>query len=238
MWHNFGLAVPLIIAVTLFLLSAAILNCCTLGKNLPASTIGTSRRTVIIDAGHGGFDGGAVANDGTAEKDINLNIAYSVAGMLKTCGFDCIMTRTADSGTVNNPNDSIKKRKVSDLTNRLELINAYPGATFVSIHLNKFTTSSVSGAQVFYSKNNNLCEPLGESIQQSIVSILQPENKRVIKQGTKSTYLLYNAKIPAVIVECGFLSNKEELQLLKSESYQKQMAFAVFNGILNFYNER
>ena len=202
----------------------------TVGKN-------TNRPVIILDAGHGGFDGGAVAGDGTLEKDINLNMALNVNEMLKSCGYDVILTRDTDVGTESDPSASISKRKVSDLKNRLKLINSYESGIFVSIHLNKFTTSTANGAQVFYSKNNAKSSVLGQSIQNSIVELLQPENERVIKQGTKSTYLLYNAQIPSVIVECGFLSNAAELKKLKNENYQKEMSFAIFCGILNYINK-
>lgn len=190
--------------------------------------------TVIIDAGHGGFDGGAVAHDGTSEKDINLNIASTVGKMLEFNGINVIMTRTDDTGTEDDRSSTISRRKVSDMKNRLSIINNTPNSVFVSIHLNKYTASSANGAQVFYSKNNSDSSNLGDCIQKSVVKQLQNDNKRVIKQATKSTYLLYNAKVPAVIVECGFLSNAEELRKLKTDEYQKQMAFSIYNGILDY----
>ena len=110
-----------------------------------------------------------------------------------------------------------------------------PDAIFVSIHLNKFTTSAARGAQVFYSDNFKSSEVLAEGIRQSIVSLIEPENNRSIKKGTSSTYLLYNAKVPAVLVECGFLSNKQDLENLKNDDFQSKIAFAINEGILNFY---
>lgn len=202
----------------------------------PVSAEYRSTPLIIIDAGHGGFDGGAVASDGTVEKDINLSISNNLCSMLRTCGYEVIMTRTTDTGTEDDINAVITKRKVSDLQNRLELINSYENAIFVSVHLNKFTTSTANGAQVFYSKNHSNSSALGLSIQESVVKLLQPDNTRVIKQATSSTYLLHNAKIPAVIVECGFLSNKSELQKLKDENYQKQMSYAIYCGIINYLN--
>lgn len=190
---------------------------------------------IIVDAGHGGFDGGAVASDGTSEKDINLKIALQVGEMLSINGFEVIYTRIEDTGTEDNIDASISKRKVSDLNNRLALMSKHSDSVFVSIHLNKFTTSSASGAQVFYSKSFDDAKDLSVSIQNSIVSLIQPENTRVVKKGTSSTFLLDKAKVPAVIVECGFLSNAAELQLLKTEEYQKQMAFAIFCGIVNYF---
>lgn len=191
---------------------------------------------VILDAGHGGFDGGAVASDGTVEKDINLNITLTVAELLKQSGFEVILTRENDVSTDDVESDTISVKKKSDLKNRLELMDDYSDAVFVSIHLNKFTTSAANGSQVFYSKNEQ-SYVLGDCIQKSIVARLQPENTRVNKQATSSTYLLYHATIPAVLVECGFLSNKTELEKLKNEDYQKQMAFCIYCGIVEYFRE-
>lgn len=193
------------------------------------------RLKIILDAGHGGFDGGAQAVDGTVEKDINLEIAKQLKEILTFCDFDVIMTRTVDIGTEDDASQSIKDRKVSDMQNRLELTVKHPDSIFVSIHLNKFTTSSANGAQVFYSKNNQDSIVLANAIQSSISKRLQPNNERVVKQGTSSTYLLYKTKIPAVIVECGFLSNAQELELLKNKEYQRKMAFAIFCGICEYH---
>ena len=191
--------------------------------------------TIIVDAGHGGFDGGAVADDGTIEKNINLSIALFLGEMLEINGYNVVYTRTEDVGTDDYDNTAIRNRKVSDLNNRLKLTQLYDDGVFVSIHLNKFTSSSAMGAQVFYSPSFDEAKLLGEYIQTSIVSIIQPSNNRVIKKGTKDTFLLYNAVIPSVIVECGFISNNEELALLKNTTYQKQMSFAVFCGINNYF---
>lgn len=186
---------------------------------------------IIIDAGHGGADGGAEALDGTIEKDLNLSIALKLASLMKLGGYKVIMTRTEDTSTDNSPGGFNKK---GDLNNRLKLMEENPSAIFVSIHLNKFTTSAASGAQVFYSPKSDCSKELGQSIQKSIVNMLQPENNRVIKMGTNSTYILKNATVPAVIVECGFISNKAELTLLKNEDYQRKMAFSIMAGIMEF----
>ena len=190
------------------------------------------RQTVIIDAGHGGEDGGAVASDGTVEMDINLKIALQTAKFLKLYGFEVIMTRDSDVST--STGDSFIKRE--DLENRLNLMKQNPESVFVSIHLNKFTTSAARGSQVFYSKVDK-SKTLGDLIQQSIISKLQPDNKRVNKQANSSTYLLYNATVPAVLVECGFLSNEAELSRLKDNTYQRQLAFCISDGILKYFKE-
>lgn len=157
--------------------------------------------------------------------------------MLSSAGYDVILTRETDTATDTKPDSEIASRKKSDLKNRLELMNSYPDAVFVSIHLNKFTTSAARGSQVFYSPKAENSKELSDCIQSSIIGLLQPENTRVNKQATSSTYLLYNAKITAVLVECGFLSNKAELELLKQTDYQKKMAFCIFCGINDFFSK-
>jgi N-acetylmuramoyl-L-alanine amidase len=136
---------------------------------------------------------------------------------------------------VENPKQS---RKKSDLKNRLELMKNNPDGLFISIHLNKFTTSAARGSQVFYSSNDTFSKDLGEYIQFSIKNLIQPENTRVNKKATSSTFLLHHATIPAVLVECGFLSNNAELALLKQEDYQKKMAFAILCGINEFFSNK
>ncbi len=191
----------------------------------------------MANASHGGFDGGAVAVDGTVEKHINLNISLTIAKLLKQNGFRVIMTRENDVSTEDTESDKIAHKKKSDLQNRLGLMKDYPDAVFVSIHLNKFTTSSAFGSQVFYSKEGESKE-LGDNIQKSIIRLIQPENTRVNKLATSSTYLLHNATIPAVLVECGFLSNAQELEKLKRTDYQNKMAFSIYCGIVEYFKEK
>lgn len=201
----------------------------------PVSATPVLQSRIIIDPGHGGFDGGAGAADGTLEKDVNLEISLKLRDILKVSGFDAVMTRTDDTGTEDDSNESISVRKRSDLKNRLKLMSENGDAIYVSIHLNKFTTSAASGTQVFYTPNFDSARLLGECIQKSVVENLQPENRRVIKRGTDSTYLLKNAKIPAVIVECGFLSNDRDLENLKDPAYQSKLALCIAAGIMEYY---
>ncbi len=200
-------------------------------------TAADTTKTIIIDAGHGGFDGGASAADGTVEKDINLCISQKVSSLLRFYGCNVIMTRNSDTGTEDDESAAIVKRKKSDLSNRLQLMKDNSDAIYVSIHLNKFTTSAANGAQVFYTKNYAEAYDLANCVQSSIKTLIQPENTRVVKQGTNSTYLLKNAAVPAIIVECGFLSNNAELEKLKNDDYQSQMAFAIVSGIMEFYKD-
>ena len=189
------------------------------------------KSVVLANSAHGGMDGGAQGVDGTSEKDLNLSIALKLSRLLKLSGYEVILTRKEDVSTDDSPSGFNKK---GDLQNRIELMNRNKNAIFVSIHLNKFTTCAARGAQVFYSQNAECSKELGQSIQDSLRELLQPENNRTIKRGTSSTYILKNATIPAVIVECGFLSNKQELELLKNDEYQNKLAFVIASGILNF----
>lgn len=196
-----------------------------------------SDKTVIIDPGHGGFDGGTSAADGTIEKDLNLQIALKLNEILNSMGIKTVMTRTDDTATNDDSAQTIRQKKVSDIKNRLKIIEETPDAIFVSIHQNHFEQSKYSGAQVFYSKNNPHSLTLAENIRFRFVTVLQPDNTREIKQSGSEIYLLHHSAAPSVMVECGFLSNSEETKKLKDESYQRNLAFTVAIGIVDYFNQ-
>ena len=208
------------------------------GKGLlfarPASMNASELPTIIVDAGHGGIDGGAVGADGTIEKGINLSIAKHLEQTLRALGFEVVMTRTEDTLIGNNNAKTVREQKSSDIKRRLQMTEQYDNALLISIHQNKYSVEKYYGAQVFYSPNGEQSKQLAELIQQSVVTRLQPENERVIKPSGKEIYLLYHAGIPSVMVECGFLSNRAELQKLKTEEYQHQMSFSIACGILDY----
>lgn len=193
---------------------------------------------IIIDPGHGGFDGGAVGIDGTVEKDINLEISLKLREILLVSGFDVIMTREDDRSIHDNGLFKVKNQKTSDMQNRLKLIQANPDALFISIHQNKFPQQNIWGAQVFYSTNNEVSKQFAGVLQSNLKKYLQPQNNREIKPADNGLYLLYNAEIPAVLVECGFISNAEECNKLKTEEYQKDIAYVIYYSIMNLQNER
>ena len=193
-----------------------------------------SNPTVIIDAGHGGEDGGAVAFDGTAEKYINLSIAKKLEALLQFYGFRVIMTRTEDIMVCDSDAVTIRQKKVSDIHNRFAIIEKNPNAVFVSVHQNKFDDSAQWGTQVFYSGNNPKSKELAQSIQTSIVTTLQQNNKRIVKKTGTEIYLLYHAQSPAVLVECGFISNYNDLQLMKNDEYQSKIAMLIADGIIQY----
>ena len=190
--------------------------------------------TVILDAGHGGADGGAVAHDETLEKHINLQITLKIKALLEINGYNVILTRKDDNSIHDIGTETLRQQKVSDIRNREKIITSHPNAIFVSVHQNKFYDSSVYGAQVFYSKNNSNSLSLAQSISDSIVADIQPDNPRQIKKSGTEIYLLYHSRIPSVMVECGFLSNYDDLNKLKSEGFQKKIALAITKGIINY----
>ena len=186
--------------------------------------------TVIIDAGHGGRDGGCVSYDGQVlEKECNLEIAKSLAALFRISGYNVIMTRESDEMLSSDVGGGSAKQK--DLRARLEIARAYPDALFISVHCNKFPDADCEGLQVYYSKNHPSSAEYAEGVQSSVISLLQPTNKRLIKAAGSSIYLLDRAAQPAILVECGFLSNPEETVALSSPVYRKQLALAVMLGI-------
>lgn len=189
---------------------------------------------IIIDAGHGGEDGGAVGVDGTNEKDINLEIAFKLNHILTAMGYETRMVRTSDISIHNEGLDTLREKKVSDIHNRVAIMEEYENCLYISIHQNKYEDSRIWGAQTFYSPNDEDSKTLAQFIQTSVATKIQPDNKRLIKESGTSIYVLYNATKPAVMVECGFISNPNELSQLKTEEYQSQMAFSISSGILNY----
>ena len=146
------------------------------------------------------------------------------------------MTRT-DDNSIGVKDTTIREQKVSDMKKRLEIYNSNKENIVISIHQNKFQQEKYNGTQIFYSANNEKSSILAENIKTSVVNLLQPNNTRECKKATKEIYLLYNSKVPSVIVECGFLSNKNEAEKLKTDSYQKQLAFTIYLGVSNYINQ-
>lgn len=192
---------------------------------------------IIIDSGHGGEDGGAVSDDGILEKDINLEISRKLSDMMRILGFDVTETRNTDT-SLDVEGSTIRERKVSDMKKRLAIFNENTNNIVISIHQNKFTESKYSGTQVFYSPNNPDSTYLAESIKNSVISHLQPDNTRECKKADSNIYLLKNATVPAVIVECGFISNHSELQKLLDQNYQKEMSYSIAIGYINYKNTK
>lgn len=195
-----------------------------------------SRPIVVIDAGHGGIDSGAVAADGTEEKNLNLAIAKKLEALCVSANIECTLTRNGDFLLVDDSVSSHKK--MHDLKNRLavatEIKDSGRPVVFVSVHMNKFTSPKYSGLQVWYSNNNESSAQLASYIQGYAKTWLDTDNNRQTKASTSAIYLLDRARFPAVLVECGFLSNVEECEKLKSEEYQKEVALTVFAALCEY----
>ncbi len=189
--------------------------------------------SVVIDAGHGGRDGGASDELGTLEKDLNLSVSNTLKYVLRLCGIKVIMTRESDSLVCDETDPQLKgKLKMTDLSNRLKIAEENPTSAFVSIHMNKFSIEKYKGLQVYYSSNNDASFELAKSIQEKTVAVLQPDNTRKVKKAGSSIFLLDRITVPAVLVECGFLSNNEEAERLRNPLYQTQLAMVISDSIL------
>ncbi|MBQ8146687.1 MAG: N-acetylmuramoyl-L-alanine amidase [Clostridia bacterium] len=193
----------------------------------------------VIDAGHGGEDAGAIAEDGTLEKDLNLSIAKLLGVVLELNGNEVVMTRTTDTllyDYYDDLEDYTGQKKVYDLRNRLKIASEKENSIYVGIHMNKFSMSKYSGLQVYYSPNNDISYNMADSVKTRVKECLQPDNNRGIKRADSSIYILNHAQIPAVLIECGFLSNEGELALLKSQEYQCSLAITLFSSIIGYGN--
>ncbi len=192
---------------------------------------------IIIDAGHGGIDGGAVGVSGRMEKDINLEIALRLRNKFNVLGYKVVMTRDTDISIHDAGASSVREKKASDLKNRLMLTTLYPNSILISIHQNIIDIPSVRGAQVFYSPNNESSKALAGYLQDALNSQMLSGKPRNITEAGKNLYLFYNARNTAVLVECGFLSNSEEEALLCSEDYQEMLAFTICNAVLTYLKD-
>ncbi|MGN0351607.1 MAG: N-acetylmuramoyl-L-alanine amidase [Roseburia sp.] len=185
---------------------------------------------IVIDAGHGGIDPGKVGINNALEKDVNLEIALKLEKKLKEKGIDVVMTRTDDSGLYS---ESSTNKKVEDMQERCKLISEAEPVFTVSIHQNSYITEDIKGAQVFYYGQSEVGKELAETIQASLIELVDSNNRRTAK-ANESYYLLKKTTSPTVIVECGFLSNSEEAALLVTSEYQDTIVDAIYQGILNY----
>ncbi len=188
--------------------------------------------TVVIDAGHGGEDGGTVGTSGSLEKDINLAIASSVKRLFDLTDINVVMTRDEDKLLYGEGQEN--RKKYYDVRNRVELVSKISNPVFVSIHQNSFPISKYSGLQVYYSPNNGESRTLAKRIQDFTSNYLQKENTRSIKEAGRNIYVLKALNCPSVLVECGFLSNYGEEQLLMDEKYQNKVAFVIFSAVVDY----
>lgn len=205
-----------------------------IGSVKPASLNLLTQPTIIIDAGHGGIDGGAVGVDGIVEKNINLSISQKLRDLFVLSGFNVVMTRDADISIHDEGVTGARNQKVSDLNNRLKIIRDNPGGIFISVHQNQFTASQYHGAQIFYSTNSESSQNLAEILQRRMREELDPENNREIKPAGDDLFLLRYSPTTAILAECGFLSNPTEAHKLTDDEYQNDIAFVIYSSVLEY----
>lgn len=184
---------------------------------------------LVIDAGHGGIDGGAISEDGTKESDINLAVALRLESIVRFCGQKTAMTRWDDSSKT----DMIGYSERKDLERRAEIANSLPGAVLISIHQDFFPTAQPKGSQVLYSGYEG-SERLGCGIQNNLIAQLDPQNRRLAIPAPKELYLTANTRCPAVLIECGFMSNNFEVLRLKDSVYQTKLAVTIAASYLSY----
>ena len=191
-------------------------------------------QVIVIDAGHGGEDGGASSYGDVTEKELNLAIAQNLRDMLTFCGLNVIMTRDEDFLLYDKNSDYKGHKKSQDLAKRLEIARSVENAILISIHMNAFPEEKYSGLQVYFSKNHEKSFDLANSIQTSTTSKLSPENNRRVKPADKNIYLLDRFENVGILIECGFLSNREEYGRLCSDEYKKELAAVFLECIVDF----
>lgn len=213
----------LILAGLLAVLSGGILLQTYLGPAAPAASWPEGERVWVVDPGHGGEDGGAVSVTGVPESQINLAIAKRLDALLGFFGENSYLMREEDISLHDPEAKTLREKKVSDLHNRAQLVGELEGAVLVSIHQNTFPQSKYHGTQVFFAPTQG-SQVLAETCQQTIQAKLQPDNSRQAKPIADNVYLMNHVNCPAVLVECGFLSNPEEEAMLRQEGYQTKLA--------------
>lgn len=188
--------------------------------------------TIIIDAGHGGIDGGATSCTGVLESHINLEIALCLEDLFHLLGYDTVMIRKTDESIYTQGN-TIASQKVSDLKERVRIVNETPGSFLISIHQNTFSDSRYNGAQVFYPKAGD-SQKIAQAIQKELIKQLNPSGNRKAKSA-KGVYLMDNINRPGVLIECGFISNREEEAMLRDPVYQRRICSVIASAVSTYF---
>ena len=199
------------------------------------AVIYTEMPVLILDPGHGGEDGGAVSGDGTVESLINLSISMKIAELAAFLGCEVQLTRESDISIYDASAKTLREKKVSDLKNRVALCERIANGVLISIHQNSLPSApSVKGAQVFYNDQQGGCE-LAQTVQLTLNETLNQGNPKEAKAMGSNSYLMKNVTCPGILVECGFLSNSEETQSLKTDQYQLKIAVSILSSVLNYF---
>ena len=195
----------------------------------------TNLPVIVIDAGHGGEDCGAIGANGVYEKDLNLQMAFRLASLFRAAGYPVVLTRTEDKLLYTEEQNIRGQRKFYDLKNRLDIAQSCENAVFISIHMNSFPSSRYWGTQIWYGKAES-SQTLAQAVQSEVVRVLQPESRRQVKEATDDLYLAFRCDHPTLLVECGFLSNEAECAKLMTEEYQKELSFVIFYAMIEAMN--
>ncbi len=202
---------------------------------IPVMSVPVTNKVVILDAGHGSPDEGAESKNGVLEAPINLKITLKIQKLLESSGATVVLTRSDDNSIYEIDAKTISQKKVSDIHNRVKIGNNSSADIFVSIHLNKISESQYSGWQTFYKNEDENSKELATSIQNNLNQTISNNNERT-PHTLSSVYIMKNVEIPITIVECGFLSNPEEEAKLQTNEYQENLAWGIYNGIMDYFN--
>jgi N-acetylmuramoyl-L-alanine amidase len=197
---------------------------------ISASAPISDRKTVIIDAGHGGVDGGATSCTGVLESQINLEIALKLDDLMHLLGINTSMIRTTDC-SVFTEGETIAQKKVSDLKERVRIVNSVDNGLLISIHQNHFSNDKYSGAQVFYAQTDG-SKQLAGNLQKTLIQTINPDSHRAIKKAD-SVYLMQHIQCTGILIECGFLSNSREEYLLRDDVYQNKLCSVIATTVSN-----
>lgn len=224
--YGIGAVLGLIIAVGFLIMNSG----GWITTTAPTKSVTSVKYTVVIDSGHGGIDPGKVSASGVYEKDINLAIALKLQKLLEEQNCQVVMTRTTDQGLYD---ESASNKKMSDMKKRIEIMNSCHPDLIISIHQNSFSDTISKGAQVFYQASSETGKTLAEQMQAVLKEQVDPNNKRQCK-ANRDYYLLQHTEATMVIIECGFMSNPQETELLQTEDYQNKLANAITNGVMQY----
>lgn len=197
-------------------------------NSLSTTSADVQEHCFIIDAGHGGIDGGATSCTGVLESQLNLEIAVRLNDLFRFMGYETVMIRTTDTSIYTSGN-TIAAQKLSDLKERVRIVNKQEKNILISLHQNTFSDKKYSGAQVFYSPTDG-SKTLADTVQSALVTVLNPGSRRTAKKG-EGIYLLQHIERPGILIECGFLSNAEEEALLRSDTYQKKLCSVIASSV-------
>lgn len=192
--------------------------------------------SVIVDAGHGDPDGGAVGVNGTLEKDINLDIALKLREVLEGKDMNVVMTRMGDRCLADEGDETLREMKRSDMKKRAAIMQNSGADLFVSIHMNSYSNGSAQGLHIFYAKNHPEIQPMAEKIQERIAAVTNAQT-HTVKTADESLFLMKSPPIPAILAECGFLSNAVEERKLNDDDYRSRIAWAIAEGIEEYFQE-